>query len=96
MEWVPCFARQGWQRLEPNLVTEGILYSGRMGMPPGGETLKPCAEPHLAGARFKFTHPQRQSGGPLYIRKPEGEKERDFIGLKVSGRKAQPPKVSVP
>jgi len=92
VEWVPCFARQGWQRLEPNLESKGILYSGRMGMPPGGETRKPCAEPHLAGARFKFTHPQRQSGGPLYIRRPRGSILKNITG---TYKETQPLKVSI-
>jgi|GEM_PF-6408779 len=64
---IPCFVRQGWKQLEPNSRNWGILYSGLEGMPHNGEVRKPCADPHLASARFKFIHPQRQSGGPFKI-----------------------------
>jgi hypothetical protein len=46
VDLVPCFVRQGWQRLEPNFPIWGVLHSGWRDMPPfGGSPKAPCGLP---------------------------------------------------
>ncbi len=65
--WSPALCVRGGNDLSPTFpYGESYIRCGGT-CPYSGEAPMPRADSHLAGARFKFTHPQRQSGGPLEI-----------------------------